>query len=110
LRVLDLCAAPGGKSTHLASLLSEESLLISNEVIKTRAGILEENKIRWGSANHWVSSNDPKDFSSLKSYFDIILIVAPCSGTGLYRNDPKAWQEWSPELVNLCAARQKRII
>lgn len=110
LRVLDLCAAPGGKSTLLASLLEENSLLVSNEVIRTRASILEENVVRWGYTNNWVTSNDPKDFHTLSGYFDLIVIDAPCSGSGLFRKDQKALDNWSMDNVALCAARQKRIL
>ncbi len=110
LRVLDLCAAPGGKSTHIASLLPSDALLVSNEVIRSRAGILEENAIRWGAPNHWVSSNDPAAFGRLKNYFDLIVVDAPCSGSGLFRKDPDAQNEWSTEAVNRCAARQQRIL
>ncbi|MBZ0099994.1 MAG: RsmB/NOP family class I SAM-dependent RNA methyltransferase, partial [Taibaiella sp.] len=110
LRVLDLCAAPGGKSTLIASLLEKDSLLISNEVIRTRASILEENITRWGYMNTWVTSNDPKDFSKLKGYFDIIVVDAPCSGSGLFRKDERALDEWSEANVQLCAQRQQRIL
>ncbi|RYD52440.1 MAG: hypothetical protein EOP52_07980 [Sphingobacteriales bacterium] len=110
LRVLDLCAAPGGKSTHLAALLPPDSLLVSNEVIRTRAGILTENATRWGYANHWVSSNDPTAFARLPQFFDCLVIDAPCSGSGLFRKDPDAMTEWSPEAVQLCAQRQQRIL
>lgn len=110
LRVLDLCAAPGGKSTLIASLLDESSLLISNEVIRSRATILEENAVRWGYTNHWVTSNDAKDIGKLEGYFDVIVIDAPCSGSGLFRKDHKAIDEWSENNVQLCSARQQRII
>ncbi len=110
LRVLDLCAAPGGKSTLIASLLDTESLLISNDVIRTRATILDENLTRWGQMNTWVTSNDPRDFSLLTDYFDVILVDAPCSGSGLFRKDPNAIKEWSLENVQLCSDRQKRIL
>jgi 16S rRNA C967 or C1407 C5-methylase (RsmB/RsmF family)/NOL1/NOP2/fmu family ribosome biogenesis protein len=110
LRVLDLCAAPGGKSTLLASLLDDTSLLVSNEVIRTRAGILEENITRWGYMNTWVVSNDAKDLGRLKGYFDLIVVDAPCSGSGLFRKDERAIDEWSLANVQLCSERQKRII
>ncbi len=109
-RVLDLCGAPGGKSTLLAAALPEASLLISNEVIRTRAGILEENVVRWGYTNNWVTSNDAKDFRSLEGYFDLIVVDAPCSGSGLFRKDPKALEEWSESNVDLCSQRQQRIL
>lgn len=110
LRVLDLCAAPGGKSTLLQSLISKESLLVSNDVIKSRAAILEENMIKWGAANVVVTNNDPAHFARLRNYFDVIMIDAPCSGSGLFRRDPEAIQEWSENNVALCSQRQQRII
>ena len=110
LRVLDLCAAPGGKSTLIASLLDKDSLLVSNEVIRTRASILDENMTRWGYMNTWVTSNDPRDFARLPGYFDVIVVDAPCSGSGLWRKDKKALDEWSEANVQLCGERQQRIL
>ena len=110
LRVLDLCAAPGGKSTHLLSLLNQESLLVSNEVIRSRASILSENIQKWGNANVVVTNNDPKDFQRLNGFFDVMVVDAPCSGEGLFRKDPKAIEEWSEDNVALCAQRQQRIL
>ncbi len=110
LRVLDLCAAPGGKSTLLASLLREDDLLVANEVIQQRSAILVENITRWGQMNTWVTNNDAKDFATLTGYFDAILIDAPCTGSGLWRKDAEAINEWSVEHVKLCAERQKRIV
>lgn len=110
LRVLDLCAAPGGKSTLIASFLDGKGLLVSNEVIRTRASILEENITRWGYMNTWVTSNDPRDFGKLKGYFDVIVVDAPCSGSGLFRKDAHALDEWSEANVQLCSGRQQRIL
>jgi 16S rRNA C967 or C1407 C5-methylase (RsmB/RsmF family)/NOL1/NOP2/fmu family ribosome biogenesis protein len=110
LRVLDLCAAPGGKTTHLASLISSESLLVSNEVIRARAGILKQNVMKWGLSNIIVTRNDPKHFSGLEGFFDLIVIDAPCSGSGLFRREPDAINEWSLDNVALCSARQRRIL
>ncbi len=110
LRVLDLCAAPGGKSTLIQSLLSEKSLLVSNEVIKTRVNILTENITKWGGENVIVTNNDPKDFKRLPGFFDIIVVDAPCSGSGLFRKDPHAITEWSEQNVQLCSQRQQRIL
>ncbi len=110
LLVLDLCAAPGGKSTLLQSVISKESLLVSNEVIHSRVNILKENIIKWGSSNVVVTNNDPKDFSKLKGLFDVVVIDAPCSGSGLFRRDPEAINEWSKDNVQLCSGRQQRII
>lgn len=110
LRVLDLCAAPGGKSTLIASLLAPDSLLLSNEVIRSRASILEENITKWGYHNTWVCSNDPRDLGRLAGYFDVVLVDAPCSGSGLFRKDPRALAEWSEANVQLCSERQQRIL
>ena len=110
LKVLDLCAAPGGKSTAVASALRPSDLLVSNEVIGSRASVLAENMVKWGRSNTIVTNNDPKDFARLAASFDIILADVPCSGEGMFRKDPGAVAEWSPENVNLCAARQRRIV
>lgn len=110
LTVLDLCAAPGGKSTHILSLLNRDSLLVSNEVIRSRATILAENIQKWGHSNTVVTSNDPADFQKLAGFFDVVVLDAPCSGEGLFRKDAAAMEEWSPENVERCAARQKRIL
>ena len=110
IKVLDLCAAPGGKSTLIQSIISKESLLVSNEVIKSRVNILTENITKWGAANVIVTNNDPKDFQRLPDYFDVIVVDAPCSGSGLFRKDPNAITEWSEQNVQLCAQRQQRIL
>lgn len=110
LVALDLCAAPGGKSTLLSSELHLESLLISNEIIKSRAGVLSDNISKWGKGNTIVSNNDPKTFSMLPGYIDLLLIDAPCSGSGMFRKDPNTISEWSEAAVKLCSHRQKRIL
>jgi 16S rRNA C967 or C1407 C5-methylase (RsmB/RsmF family)/NOL1/NOP2/fmu family ribosome biogenesis protein len=110
LRLLDLSAAPGGKSTHIQSLISSDSLLVSNEVIRSRAFVLKDNIIKWGAANVVVTNNDPKDFNGIEGYFDAIIVDAPCSGSGLFRRDPAAIDEWSPANVALCSQRQQRIL
>ena len=110
LRVLDLCAAPGGKSTHIQSLLNAESLLVSNEVIRSRVNILQDNMVKWGSANVMVTNNDPRDLSRLPAFFDLIIVDAPCSGSGLFRREPEAIEEWSEHNVAICSQRQQRIV
>jgi 16S rRNA C967 or C1407 C5-methylase (RsmB/RsmF family) len=110
LKVLDLCAAPGGKSTHIQSLISSDSLLVSNEVIKSRVSILEENLTKWGGINTIVTQNDPHAFRRLEGFFDVIVVDAPCSGSGLFRREPEAIREWTPDLVKLCSKRQQRIL
>ncbi len=110
LKVLDLCAAPGGKSTLIQSLISAESLLVSNEVIRARAAILEENMVKWGAANLIITQNDPHDFQRMENYFDLLVVDAPCSGSGLFRREPEAIREWSVDNVRLCSQRQQRIL
>lgn len=108
--VLDLCAAPGGKSTHLASILKDNGLLVSNEVVKSRLNILQENLIKWGLPNCVITHNDPSNFSRTSNFFDIVVADAPCSGEGLFRKQPEAVNEWSAKHVEFCGLRQKRII
>jgi 16S rRNA C967 or C1407 C5-methylase (RsmB/RsmF family) len=110
LRLLDLCAAPGGKSTHLQSLIPKESLLVSNELIRSRALVLKDNMIKWGGENVMVTQNDPGDFSEMDDFFDMIVVDAPCSGSGLFRRDPGTIAEWSENNVRLCSQRQQKII
>lgn len=114
LRVLDLCAAPGGKTTDLAASLREVCgegfILVANEVMKARAAVLADNVARWGDPNVVVSSADPSRFARLEGFFDVIVADVPCSGEGMFRKDDEALAEWSPETVDLCAQRQRRII
>lgn len=110
LMALDICAAPGGKSTLLNSLLNSESVLVSNEVSKPRADVLSQNLTKWGTSNVIVTNNDPTAFSTIESVFDVIVVDAPCSGSGLFRKQHDAVDEWSEDNVNLCAQRQKRIL
>ena len=109
IKVLDLCGAPGGKSTHLSSMIGQKGLLVANEVIRLRARILVENLTKWGLSNSIVTQNDPSDFRHLPGFFDLILLDAPCSGEGMFR-DQTAINEWSEENTFHCAERQKRII
>lgn len=109
LRVLDLSAAPGGKSTQISDLIGDSSLLVANEVIRARSAVLAETIAKWGKDNTLVTQNDPSAFSRLNGYFDIIVIDAPCSGEGMFR-DKTAIGEWSENNATLCSERQKRII
>ena len=109
IRVLDLCGAPGGKSTHLSSLIGNNGVLVANEVIKQRASVLSENVTKWGAGNTIITNSDPSAFSKMKGYFDIILTDAPCSGEGMFR-DPVAVKEWSLKNTALCSERQRRIL
>ena len=152
LKVLDLCAAPGGKSTLVADMLagsfpvstqpptpppngrgdvesgsrtplpfgggvgggvetaSGVGLLISNEVIRNRVGVLRENLEKWGAPNTAVTSAEVEEFAALEGWFDVVVTDAPCSGEGLFRKDPDAVREWSPANVELCIGRQRRIL
>ena len=107
---LDLCAAPGGKSTHLSAALPESSLLVANEVIRPRANILSENLTKWGNPQTVVTNSYPADIGKLKAFFDLIVCDLPCSGEGMFRKDPGAITEWSVRNVKLCAERQRQII
>lgn len=110
LRVLDLCAAPGGKSTLLQSAISSDSLLVANETIRPRIGALKENLEKWGLPNKAIASADPSEMKNMEAWFDVVVVDAPCSGEGMFRKDPDAIAEWSPAHVEFCAARQKRIV
>jgi len=110
LTALDLCAAPGGKSTLLASHLPEGSKLISNEPIRKRAQVLAENMQKWGYPGCFVTQNYPEDFGHLRQAFDLILTDVPCSGEGMFRKDPVAVSEWSLDNVRQCAERQRNIL
>ncbi len=110
LKILDLCAAPGGKSTLLADIATEDSLLISNETIRPRTGPLRENLERWGTPNVGITSGEVEEFAQLEDWFDLIVADAPCSGEGLFRKDPDAMREWSLPQVEFCAGRQRRIL
>lgn len=110
-RVLDLCAAPGGKSTQIAGRMGGRGLLVSNEIHPARAKILSGNMERMGVSGAVVMNEDPEALAArFPCFFDKILIDAPCSGEGMFRKDPEARKEWSPEAVALCAARQKKIL
>jgi len=108
--MLDLCAAPGGKSTLCRSALPEGSLLVANEVMRNRSQILAENLVKWGHPEVVVTNNDPADFTDLTHLFDVILTDVPCSGEGMFRKDPVAVDEWSLENVDICWRRQRRIL
>lgn len=109
LRVLDLCGAPGGKSTHLSSLIGDDGLLVANEVIASRASVLAENITKWGIGNTVVTQSDPSRFAALSGFFDVIVTDAPCSGEGMFRS-AVAVQEWSLSNARLCSERQRRIV
>jgi 16S rRNA C967 or C1407 C5-methylase (RsmB/RsmF family)/NOL1/NOP2/fmu family ribosome biogenesis protein len=110
VKALDLCAAPGGKSTLLASLLPKGSLLVSNEIQRSRAQILAENMTKWGRTGVMVTCNSPKQIGQSSLMFDLIAVDAPCSGEGMFRKDEGAVSDWSLQNVEMCASRQRQII
>ena len=110
LNILDLCAAPGGKSTAVRTVLPEGSTLVSNEPIPTRAQILLENITKWGWPGTMVTNNYPRDFRKAKARFDIILCDVPCSGEGMFRKDPATISEWSLQNVEKCWRLQREIV
>ena len=110
LNVLDLCAAPGGKSTAMRTVLPEGSILVSNEPNPTRAQILLENITKWGWPDCIVTNNYPRDFRKAKAKFDLILCDVPCSGEGMFRKDPQAISEWSLQSVEKCWRLQREIV
>lgn len=110
LTVLDLCAAPGGKSTHILSLLSPESILVSNEIVKQRTHILGENLSRWGQGNYILTNQNSAQIGTLTGVFDAIVVDAPCSGEGMFRKDKEARKEWSLANVRTCVSRQGEIL
>ena len=110
VHILDLCAAPGGKSTHILSEMPEGSLLFANEIIRSRCNILIENIIKWGNPNVIVTNNSSEDYKSSGVYFDIILCDAPCSGEGMFRKEAQSLSEWSVSNVSMCSLRQREIL
>jgi 16S rRNA C967 or C1407 C5-methylase (RsmB/RsmF family)/NOL1/NOP2/fmu family ribosome biogenesis protein len=110
LRILDLCAAPGGKTTLYSTLAGLSGLVVANEPVKQRANVLADNVRRWGIGNVAVSCNEAGMFAAYRHFFDVLAIDAPCSGEGMFRKNHKAIEEWSAANVELCAARQRRII
>lgn len=110
-RILDLCAAPGGKTTQIAGRMQGEGLLVANEIVPERARVLSQNVERMGVRNCVVCNEKPKRLAALfPGFFDRILVDAPCSGEGMFRKDEAARQEWSPAHVTMCAERQGKIL
>ncbi len=109
-RVLDLCAAPGGKSTLWRSLLPDGALLVANEPVRLRAQILAENLAKWGHPDVVCTMSYPEEFAPLAGFFDVVAADVPCSGEGMFRKDPAARTEWSEEAVAACAVRQREIV
>lgn len=110
-RVLDLCAAPGGKTTQIAAQMAGDGILISNEIDAGRAKILSQNAERMGIKNCAVTNASPEQLAkNFPEYFDLIVVDAPCSGEGMFKKEPEAIAHWSLQNVALCAARQREIL
>lgn len=109
-RVLDMCAAPGGKTTIYATAVGPQGLVVANEYVRNRATILADNVRKWGLGNVVVTNNDPSHLAAFKGWFDVVAVDAPCSGEGMFRKDDGAREEWSPDGVNMCAVRQMSIL
>ncbi len=111
IRALDLCAAPGGKTSQLAAMLPKGSFLVANEIVPSRCRILQGNLERMGVKNTMVLNSSPDRLATLyPAFFDFILVDAPCSGEGMFRKYPEAVGEWTPDTPDMCAARQKEIL
>lgn len=110
VRLLDLCAAPGGKTTLYASLVGDDGLVVANEIDRRRAAVLADNVRKWGTGNVVVTCGDAARAGCLEGWFDVVTVDAPCSGEGMFRKDPAAREEWSEANVRLCAARQDEIL
>ena len=110
VRYLDLCAAPGGKTTAAMQALPQRSLTVANEIVPPRARVLADNAIRWGNPRCVVTSNTPANLGKFSGFFDVIATDVPCSGEGMMRKDDEAVAQWSPALVEQCAQRQREIL
>ena len=109
-RILDLCAAPGGKTTLYASLAGPDGLVVANEIDRRRAQVLADNVRKWGTGNVAVTTCEPRALGDFEAWFDVVAVDAPCSGEGMFRKDPDARGEWSEGNVKQCAARQDEIL
>ena len=109
-RVLDMCSAPGGKTTIYSTAVGEDGLVVANEYIRSRANILADNVRKWGMGNVLVTNNAPEHLAQFEGWFDLVAVDAPCSGEGMFRKEEVAREDWSDEAVKMCAARQMSIV
>ena len=109
-RVLDMCSAPGGKTTIYSTAVGEDGLVVANEYVRTRANILADNVRKWGMGNVLVTNNAPEHIAQFEGWFDLVAVDAPCSGEGMFRKEEVAREDWSEEAVKMCAARQLSIV
>jgi NOL1/NOP2/sun family putative RNA methylase len=109
-RILDMCAAPGGKTTLYSSLVGRKGLVVANDINRGRVMALEDNVKRWGMGNVVVTCSEPRYIGDFESWFDVVAVDAPCSGEGMFRKMEEARTEWSPASVEQCVARQREIL
>ncbi|MBO5961597.1 MAG: rRNA cytosine-C5-methylase [Alistipes sp.] len=109
-RVLDMCSAPGGKTTIYSTAVGEDGLVVANEYVRSRANILADNVRKWGMGNVLVTNNAPEHIAQFEGWFDLVAVDAPCSGEGMFRKEEVAREDWSEEAVKMCAARQLSIV
>ena len=109
-RVLDMCSAPGGKTTIYSTTVGEEGLVVANEYVRSRANVLADNVRKWGMGNVLVTNNAPEHIAQFEGWFDMVAVDAPCSGEGMFRKEEVAREDWSEEAVKMCAARQLSIV
>lgn len=108
--LLDMCAAPGGKTTLYSTLVGRDGLVVANEIVRNRAMVLADNVRKWGMGNVVVTNNDPRHLAAFGNFFDVVAVDAPCSGEGMFRKDAQAREVWSENAVRMCAARQSEIL
>ncbi len=108
--VLDMCAAPGGKTTIYSTLVGYDGLVVANEINRTRSLALADNVRRWGLGNVLVTNNEPRHVAAFEEWFDVVAVDAPCSGEGMFRKTDEARTEWTPRAAETCAARQREIL
>ena len=108
--VLDMCSAPGGKTTIYSTAVGEEGLVVANEYVRSRANVLADNVRKWGMGNVLVTNNAPEHIAQFAGWFDVVAVDAPCSGEGMFRKEEVAREDWSEEAVKMCAARQLSIV
>jgi len=109
-RVLDMCSAPGGKTTIYSTAVGEEGLVVANEYVRSRANVLADNVRKWGMGNVLVTNNAPEHIAQFEGWFDVVAVDAPCSGEGMFRKEEIAREDWSEEAVKMCAVRQLSIV
>lgn len=109
-KIIDMCAAPGGKTTLYSAIVGDRGLVLANEYVRNRANVLADNVRKWGLGNVVVTNNDPQHIAAFEQWADVVAVDAPCSGEGMFRKDEVARSEWTAQSVDMCAARQMDIL